>query len=162
MLLNQPQQLNPYSYVQNNSLRFRDPYGLVTIVGGAGVSLVGPRGGLEGSGGLYFDTTNNSAGYFTAVGAGVGLNASADVFGGLIFGDLQGVTVNANFIGGPISVTLMFDPITGDFIGFTAGLGPLIAGIPPFGISGTVSATGASCLYNCLPQPSRPLGGRKE
>ncbi len=159
LLLRQPALLNPYAYVQNNPLRFRDPYGLVKVVGGLGVSAVAIYG-LEVSGGGYYDTTSGEAGLFGAGGAGVGLNGSVDVFGGVIWGELEGITANSNLVLGPVSLTFMYDPFAGEFVGFTAGIGPLIPGVPPFGYSETISVTEGVCLRKCPPPPPC-LGCRK-
>src|SRR5439155_26597121 len=81
-----------------------------------------------------------------------GLNASWDFFGGAYFGDFtSGFTINENFVFGPFALTFMFDSSGGWYpVGFTAGWGSPLAGIPTFGFSQTFSFTGVS-----------RLGGRK-
>lgn len=152
ILLKQPASFNLYLYLNNNPIRFRDPFGLVILVGGAGVSAVGGTG-VEISGGGFIDTASEEAGVFGSAGLGAGINASADVFGGLIWGELRGITTNSNFVFGFVSVTLIFDLSTGEFVGFTAGVGPVIPGIPPVQFSQTISVTETICLANCPPPP---------
>ena len=158
LLLKQPQQLHAYAYVQGNPLRFADPYGLLTIFGGGGFSAVGPAG-FEGSAGLYADTGKGTAGYFASLGGGAGINVSADIFAGVIFRELQGVTLNTNVVlFNLVSITVLIDPITGDFVGGTLGLGPSLT---PFALSETINVTATSCLFNCTPPIEECLSCRK-
>ena len=116
------------------------------------------KGGFEASGGLYYNTSNGEAGGFASAGVGLGLNVSYDIFGGVIWGQLPGVTVNVNIVVPFVSTTLIYDPLSGELSGFTVGFGPPILGVPPFGLSETISLTGASCAFNCIPTPPDCLG----
>jgi len=136
--------INFYTYVLNNPLRYVDPHGLLNILFGGGGSVVGITG-AEASGGIVinpgFGNQKAGGGIFGTIGAGGGLNVSSDLFVGVIFGGLNnvsGATVNFNFVGGPFSVSAIFDARTGGFSGFTLGLGPGI----PIGFSTTVATTG--------------------
>jgi hypothetical protein len=89
-------------------------------------------------------------GAFGTVGAGVGVNVSADFFGGVVFGgaeNLSGQTVDYNLVLGPISFTTFFNPANGAVSGFTVGLGPSAT---PIGASGTVDLTGTFSFLNFL------------
>jgi uncharacterized protein RhaS with RHS repeats len=121
--------INGYRYVRNAPLRFRDPSGLLTFIGGFGGSAIASKG-VEGSVGGYYNWDTGAAGGFASVGSGAGLNVSGDVFGGAVWGELEGVTVNTNVVLGPISITVMIDPLSGTAVGGTGGLGPLIPLIP--------------------------------
>ena len=149
--------INGYRYVRNAPLRFRDPSGLLTVIGGLGGSAIASKG-VEGSVGGYYNWGTGEVGGFVSVGGGAGLNVSGDIFGGVVWGGLEGVTVNTNVMLGPISITVMIDPLNGKPVGGTVGLGPLI---PWGGLSATVSATGTVCVINCTPPPPVCLGCRK-
>lgn len=89
----------------------------------------------------HFLISQADVGIFSSVGAGAGVNVSGDVFVGFIRGSIEnvsGVTVNANFILGPFSLTLFSDPETGEVIGGTIGRGPSAT---PVGASVTLSNT---------------------
>jgi RHS repeat-associated protein len=152
--------LNSYRYARNAPLRFRDPVGLLTVVGGFGGSAVAGKG-VEASVGGYYTLESGEAGGFVSVGGAAGLNVSGDVFGGLVWGELQGVTTNTNIVIGLVSVTLMVDVASGQLIGGTVGVGPWIPGIPLYGLSQSISATGTLCLANCAPLPTVHVGCRK-
>jgi hypothetical protein len=147
-LTRNPKQLHAYAYVLNNPIRFDDPYGLLTVIGGFGGSAVA-RYGYEASVGTYYDWATGEFGWFTSVGGGGGLNVSYDIFGGVIFGELQGFTTNTNVVLGGLSLTFLFDPVTGELVGFTFGYGPQIFGVPFFGLSQTVDYTASQCLLGC-------------
>lgn len=79
------------------------------------------------------------------------MNISADIFVGLVKGGIEnvsGLTVNANFTLGPVSLSLFVDPKTGELIGGTAGLGPPFQ--PPIGASGTLSHTSVGTLRDLI------------
>jgi RHS repeat-associated protein len=151
---------NLYRYARNNPLRYLDPLGLFTIIGGLGGSAIAGKG-VEASAGGYYNWNSGEAGGFVSVGGGAGLNASGDIFGGVVWGDLEGVTANTNVVLGPISISVMLDPMTGKPMGFTVGIGPLIPGIPWGGLSETISVTGTGCVFNCPSSPPVDLGCRK-
>lgn len=130
------------------------------IVGVGGSGLVGFGG--EGSQGIFVNSSGDVGGFVSA-GGGAGVNISADVFGGVYWGDsFTGTTVNANFTIGPISVTIMTQPgsvesgTTPEVVGFTLGGGPALT---PVGGSSTVSYTQSGTAINVLspfrnPQPT--------
>jgi RHS repeat-associated protein len=141
--------LNLYGYVQENPMIYIDPDGNRTYLGGAGVSLIGFTG-AEGSIGILFnpgldDGERLDIGIFASMGAGVGVNVSADAFVGTVSGpaeNVSGKTVNVNVSAGPISTSTFIDPSSGEVVGGTIGAGPGL----PAGVSGTGSATGAVTL----------------
>jgi RHS repeat-associated protein len=118
--------INFYAYVGNNPVNRNDPTGLIDVIFGAGGSAVAPTG-VEGSGGIFFGFDNETGqaegGLFGAIGAGVGVNVSADVFVGIV-DDVNGQTINQNFTVGPVSVSLFFDANEGGLVGGTLGWGP--------------------------------------
>ncbi len=93
-----------YSYVRSNPLTNTDRLGLLNLVGGIGGSGVVVLG-ADFSGGIALnidsaDVLSNVA-QFGSAGLAVGLNISADVFGGVIIGGLenvQGNTENINLV----------------------------------------------------------------
>jgi hypothetical protein len=118
-----------HAYVSNSPAVFRDPLGLQNILLGVGGSLVGATG-VEGSMGVVVNPGFQGCGGiggFASAGVGAGVSVGADVFAGYYTGaftNLAGTTVNVNVSGGPVSLTAMFDPRTGAFVGATAGVGP--------------------------------------
>jgi len=79
-----------------------------------------------------------------SVGQGVGFNISADAFVGIIRGDtrnVEGDTTNINVGIGPLSITLMYDRSTNDFMGFTVGVGP-----SPTFIAGSVTNSSTKAI----------------
>ncbi len=145
-----------YGYVLNDPINLVDPLGLLNILFGGGLfSAVAPTG-IEGSGGVVINpgtgTDEADIGVFGSLGTGGGVNVSADVFFGFIKGDISnvsGVTGNINIVPGPVSITIITNPKTGEVMGFTAGLGPSAT---PIGASGTLSATGTFTLL-CFRSP---------
>ncbi len=139
-------QPNLYPYVSNNPINRIDPSGLLNVLFGAGGSAVF-RVGVEGSTGIVINIDNLSSpvvGDFTSVGVATGINVSADAFIGVILGDFENVsgpTVNVNAVGFNVSITVIFDLITGKFLGVTAGYGP---SIPPFAGSMSIGFTDAN------------------
>ena len=90
------------------------------------------------------------AGVFGSIGGGAGINVSADVFIGIIKGDIgnvSGTSVNANAVIGPISFTLMLDIDSGEFIGLTLGFGPSVT---PVAGSISESFTGTLTLRDLI------------
>jgi len=145
--------VNFYRYVGNNPINSTDPYGLLNFLLGGGVSAVLPIGG-EASGGIVINPGigNDRAdiGLFGSAGLGAGLNVSADLFAGIIKGDLsnvRGETANINLVLGPISLSLFTDPKNGELIGGTVGYGPSAT---PVGASGTISITGILTLRDLI------------
>jgi RHS repeat-associated protein len=120
---------NVHAYVSNSPAMFRDPLGLQNILVGVGGSLVGATG-VEGSMGVVMNPGFQGCGGvggFASAGVGAGVSVGADVFAGYYTGaftNLAGTTVNVNVSGGPISLSVMFDPRTGSIVGATAGMGP--------------------------------------
>jgi hypothetical protein len=142
--------VNFYSYVNNNPITYIDPVGLFKIIWGLGYSAVVGNTGGERSKGSYYDPKTGEYGNFEssagnqappACGAGPndvgGLNVSADVFVGGVWGDFAGKSVNFNVTPILFSLTLMTNGM-GSVTGFTAGWGP---SIPPAGASGSTSYT---------------------
>jgi hypothetical protein len=136
-------------------INLADPSGRLNVIVGVGISLAGLTG-AEASGGIFFNPgwfgQQANAGVFGTGGGGGGVNVSADVFGGVIFGgagNVSGSTLDINLVLGPISVTLLTNPSTGDVVGATVGWGPSAT---PIGVSGTYEVTGTLSL--------RPLHSR--
>ena len=134
-----------YGYVLNNPVNLIDSLGLLNIIAGVGGSAVGVTG-AEGSLGVVVNTNGglNNIGFTGPLGIGGGLNISGDVYVGFVTGDISNVsgqTLNTNFVGGPLSVTLISD-MNGNVIGGTLGFGPGI----PVGASGTYSNIRGSYL----------------
>lgn len=132
---------------------FVDPLGLINFIIGAGGSATAGTG-VEASGGIFFNPGIESGqadvGVFGSIGSGGGVNISADIFGGFIFGgveNLSGLTANINITVGPASLTILADPKTGKIIGATFGAGP---GVTPVGASGTLSQTGMFTFNDLL------------
>ncbi|MDY6790847.1 MAG: hypothetical protein SWH54_06215 [Thermodesulfobacteriota bacterium] len=137
----------------NDPVNLIDPLGLLNILIGGGASVVGVAG-VEGSGGLVINPglgdSKADIGVFGSVGGGIGLNLSADRFIGFVKGGIEnvsGTTINANVIIGLISFTAMFNIDTGEFMGFTVGLGPSATSIAG---SITGSFTGTYTLRDLL------------
>jgi len=155
--LNFPQTLNLYPYVGNNPVNRIDPSGLINFLVGGGLSGVAPTG-AETSGGVVINPglfgQQADVGVFTSLGAGGGVNVSADVFLGFIRGGIENVSgptanINITLGSGPLglSVTTFTDARTGEIVGFTIGVGP---GATPIGASGTYSVTGTYTLRDFL------------
>jgi hypothetical protein len=108
-----------------------------------------------------FDDGKSELGFFGSAGAGGGVNVSADIFVGFVKGgveNIEGKTLNINVGLGPVSVTVMTDPKTGDTVGGTIGVGP---GATPVSASGTGSITKTIKLLEPMRQnqyPSLPAG----
>jgi len=133
---------NLFQYAFEDPINQFDPQGRINVVFGVGGSAVVGAGG-EGSVGVAINPSEG-AGVFAAAGGGVGVNVSGDVFAGVVFGgiqNVQGTTFNVNFAYGPFSVTGIFDPQTGEWLGFTIGRGPNFFLFPQ--ASETLSHTGA-------------------
>jgi len=152
-LLQAPISLNSYPYVSNNPIKYIDPVGLLNILAGVGGTAVAP-GGVEGSVGIVINPGLGEdladAGVFSSIGAGGGVNVSGDVFIGFIRGDIEnvgGLTVNANLVLGPLSVTFLTDPVTGVVIGGTVGVGPTAL---PVSASAALSNTATLTLRDLL------------
>jgi hypothetical protein len=135
-------QTNSYAYVNGDPVYGSDPLGLLNIVLGAGGSGV-PGIGAEGSGGVYVTVPSKGVdfdvGLWASGGIGIGYNIGIAGMGGVIKGDVndvRGVTFNANYSGGPISGTAMFDG-NGHWVGQTIGPSAEI------GISGSYAKTSA-------------------
>jgi len=139
---------NFYVYVENNPVTYFDPIGLLNFLGGVGGSLVAITG-AEGSVGVVINDGNGTSlpdlGLFGSVAAGVGVNVSADIFLGFVKGGIEnvrGLTTNFNVTIGPVSITAITNPKTGEFLGGTIGGGIPNLGVLPFGFSTTYGATG--------------------
>jgi hypothetical protein len=61
----------------------------------------------------------------------------------------SGETLNLNFAGGPVSITLFLDMNTGEVIGGTIGYGKIFSPIQ-FGVSGTYSNTGVITIRRII------------
>ena len=133
---------NLYGYVIGDPVNWVDSNGLLSlIVGGGGSGTAGVGG--EASQGGFVSFSTGEVGVFVSAGAGAGANLSADIFFGFVEGDDPGgVTLNSNVVVGPVSVTVMTDPTTGEVVGMTLGVGPSVN--PTGGASSTVSSTHAS------------------
>lgn len=146
---------NLYRYALNSPGNFTDPTGLIgfgdlIFVGGAGFSVSGPSGAVEGSAGkaVTFNLFCGEIGDFVTGGFGGGHNTSADAFVGVFKGnrvsDLstnrttgeQQVTTNVNISAVTFSVSLFLNPSDLSFEGVTAG-----RGTPGFDLSITTSTT---------------------
>ena len=145
--------INLYAYCLNDPVNFTDPLGLFNVLIGGGGTAAAPTGG-EISGGVVinpgFYGQNADAGFFTSVGATVGVNISADVFIGYIKGGIEnvsGTTVNQNISVGPISISIFHNPTTGEIMGGTIGVGP---GATPVGYSGAFDITGTVTIRDLL------------
>ena len=91
-----------------------------------------------------FGDSSFDVGAFGSIGGGAGWNISGDLFVGVVrgdFSDIRGDTYNVNVGIGAASISVMFDPCSLDFVGFT--FGPGVFGPFPFGVSGTYSRTDA-------------------
>jgi RHS repeat-associated protein len=147
-----------FGYVQSDPVNMADPLGLLNILAGGGASATAITG-AEGSAGIVVNPgiggSEADAGLFGSLGAGGGLNISADVFLGYVEGDItnvSGVTANENISAGPLSVSVFIDTKTGEVVGGTIGIGP---GALPAGISGTISKTGMLTLRDLLDRLSK-------
>jgi len=154
-----------YGYVLNDPVNAVDPSGLLNILGGVGGSAVAPLG-IEGSGGIVinpgFGNDNADIGAFGSIGVGGGVNVSGDIFIGFIRGDIpnvSGVTANINIVAGPVSLAVFVNPKTGQFMGFTAGVGPSATII---GASGTLSITGTFTLRDLIKLIRELFGTNRE
>jgi hypothetical protein len=152
-------------YILNDPVNAVDPFGLLNILGGVGGSAVAPLG-IEGSGGIVinpgFGNDNADIGAFGLIGAGGGVNVSGDIFIGFIRGDISnvsGVTANINIVAGPVSLAVFINPKTGQFMGFTAGVGPSATII---GASGTLSITGTFTLRDLIKLIRELFGTNRE
>jgi len=146
-----------YGYAKGSPVRFTDPTGLITIVGGFGATGVVPRGtGFDVSVGGYLDTGSRDIGGFRSTGEAVGLNVSGDVFFGLFrdLQSLQGSSENATVTIGPFSVSVMTDPATGRLLGGTIGIGPSAL---PVGASSSLTRTVTGSLADLLRELERAI-----
>jgi len=116
-----------------------------SVLVGVGGTATGATG-AELSGGIFFNS--QELGTFSSGGVSAGVNVSADVFIGGVWGSVSGTTINENVTVGPVSVSILFDAASGSWVGGTAGFGPW--GATFIGLSTSFSATGAVTL----------LGGR--
>jgi len=139
--------VNTYAYVRAKPFMYKDPSGLINFIGGFGGSVVPAYGG-EGSIQRAYNPGwfgQQSSDMLTiSVGQGVGFNISADAFVGIIRGDtrnVEGDTTNINVGIGPLSITLMYDRSTNDFMGFTVGVGP-----SPTFIAGSVTNSSTKAI----------------
>lgn len=105
-------------------------YNFINFLAGGGFSAVF-GGGVEGSAGVAFNPgfgdSKTDVFQLASVGAGAGLNVSADVFVGFVLGDndaVKGAAVNFNYAAGPFSLTVFVDPSTEKWVGGTFGVGP--------------------------------------
>lgn len=159
--------LNLYAYVRNDPLRFTDPLGLFNLLIGGGGSLVGGTG-VEGSGGFYLNLGGGSqsldAGAFGSVGIGIGVNVSADVFGGFVLGgvdNISGITGNLNIGVGNLSLGLLYG--SRGFVGLTIGAGPSalsLSGSATGVVTGTCSLFTLIKAFSCGPPPPRTKSSR--
>ena len=136
--------INFYAYANNNPINGNDPLGLFNILAGSGATAAGPTG-AEVSGGIAINPglfgQKADAGVFVAGGVTGGVNVSADVFFGVVKGDIgnvAGQTINQNIGIGPFSITLFHDPNTAELIGGTFGIGP---GATPISYSAAADIT---------------------
>ncbi|MCE3605429.1 DUF6531 domain-containing protein [Massilia sp. P8910] len=134
--------INTYGYVKSNPLLYKDPFGLINFIGGAGGALVIGVGG-EGSAGAYFNPglfgQKADAGVFATGGAGAGYNAGLGAYGGFVLGEASNINspfINVNVATGFASVTVMLDPGDHSFQGLS--IGPAAKG----GASATYTDTG--------------------
>lgn len=144
---------NLLAYLANGPVDSVDPFGFINILVGGGGSATAPTG-IEGSGGIVFNPglfgQQADIGVFGSIGAGGGVNVSGDVFLGFVRGGIEnvgGLTANINLTLGPVSITTLTNPVTGEAVGVTFGLGPSAI---PIGASGTISQTGTLTLRDFL------------
>jgi len=134
-----------YAYVDNRPLNSIDPGGLLTVIAGGGTTLTAPSG-VDVSGGILVDLSSRpDIGGYLSGGIAGGVNVSADVFAGLIFGDvntLRGLSTNTTLTVGPLTLTVLSDPTTGEIIGVTGGIGPP----SPFPAGASISATPTAAI----------------
>ena len=134
--------LNVRAYVGGDPVGKIDPKGLFSIIVGGGGSFVVGAGG-EGSVGAYFNPgffgDCSAAGVFASGGVGGGYNVGVNSYVGTVFGPASNVNspfVNLNISAGLGSLTIMFDPTTGDWAGVSIGPGVEL------GVSVTYTDTG--------------------
>jgi hypothetical protein len=95
--------------------------------------------------GVQLDREAHAPGQFRGrAGAAFGLNISASAFFGKIYGDsskIAGQTVNVNLGLGPFGYTRIYDPATGQLLGWTIGVGARLP-VPPVSTSVSYDVTG--------------------
>ena len=130
--------VNRYPYVHNNPLRYVDPTGLWSIIVGGGATLSAPSG-IDVSAGIVVNTSPPDIGLFGSVGPAAGVNVSADIFGGWArdVESIRGISTNVTVTVGPYTLTVLSDPITGEIIATTGGIGPP----SPLPVGASISAT---------------------
>jgi hypothetical protein len=92
---------------------------------------------VDASFGIFFSPGTDKLGAFVSAGASQGVNVSGSVFFGVTY-DGASTAINTNFTCGPFGLTIINDPSTGQYLGFTFGVGP---GLTPCGASVTYGST---------------------
>ncbi len=128
---------NVYGHVGNDPVNKADSNGLFTVAVGMGASY-STVVGMEGSGGVYVNTTDRDAGVYGTGGNSWGANISGSIIeGSFIRGNVENFASsfdNVNMVLGPVSLTTHYSG--GEVQGITIGFGPGLP-IPQVSVSQT-------------------------